>query len=93
MLLFIFFMDGLIYFLQNNCVQEPILNMIHCLLHADDTIVISTDRDTFVQKCNLMLKYFESNRLSLNLSKSKYMIINAKETDLKSDIELSTEKI
>ena len=91
-LLFIFFMDGLISFLQHNCIEEPILNIIHCLLHADDTIVISTDRETFVRKCNLMLKYFEENRLSLNLSKSKYMIINAKEADLKCDIELHTGK-
>ena len=85
-------MDGLISFLQDNCIQEPILNIIHCLLHADDTIVISTDRETFVRKCNLMLQYFDENRLSLNFSKSKYMIINAKETDLKCDIELNTGK-
>ena len=89
-LLFIFFMDGLISFLQNNCIQEPILGIIHCLLHADDMIVISTDRDTFVRKCNLMLQYFEDNRLSLNFSKSKYMIINAKENDVKCDIRLNT---
>ena len=91
-LLFIFFMDGLISFLQVNCIQEPILNIIHCLLHADDTIVISTDRETFVRKCNLMLQYFDENRLSLNFSKSKYMIINPKENDLKCDIQLSTGK-
>ena len=91
-LLFIFFMDGLISFLQTNCIQEPILNIIHCLLHADDTIVISTDRDTFVRKCNLMLEYFDENRLSLNFSKSMYMIINAKDTDLKCDIQLTTGK-
>ena len=91
-LLFIFFMDGLISFLQLNCIQEPILNVIHCLLHADDTIVISTDRETFVRKCNLMLEYFDQNRLSLNFSKSKYMIINAKEKDLKCDIQLNTGK-
>ena len=91
-LLFIFFMDGLISFLQLNCIQEPILNTIHCLLHADDTIVISTDRATFVQKCNLMLQYFDDNRLSLNFSKSMYMIINAKEPDLKCDIQLTTGK-
>lgn len=92
-LLFIFFMDGLISFLQENCIQEPILNIIHCLLHADDTIIISTDRDTFVQKCNLMLQYFDENRLSLNFSKSNFMIINAKEGDLKCDIKLKTGKL
>ena len=53
-LLFIFFMDGLISFLEIHCIEEPILNVIHCLLHADDTVIISTDRETFVRKCNLM---------------------------------------
>ena len=54
-----------------------------CLLHADDTALLSTDRKSFVNKCNLMLKYFEENHLSLNLSKSGYMIINCKNPDEK----------
>ena len=66
--------------------------MIHCFLLADDTIVIISDRDTFLQKCNPMSEYFDKKRLSLNLSKSKYMIINTKGTDLKSDAELSAGK-
>ena len=85
-------MDGLITFLETNCIQVPILGVIHCLLHADDTVVISTDRETFIRKCNLMLQYFDDNRLSLNFSKSKYMIINGKEDDLKCDIELNSGK-
>ena len=85
-------MDGLIGFLETHCIQEPIINIIHCLLHADDTVVISTDRETFIRKCNLMLKYFDDNKLSLNLSKSKYMIINAKDIDVKCDIKLDSGK-
>ena len=85
-------MDGLIGFLETHCIQEPIINVIHCLLHADDTVVISTDRETFIRKCNLMLKYFDDNKLSLNLSKSKYMIINAKDIDVKCDIKLDSGK-
>ena len=85
-------MNGLITFLEIHCVQEPIINVIHCLLHADDTVVISTDRETFIRKCNLMLKYFDANKLSLNLSKSKYMIINGKENDIKCDLKLDSGK-
>ena len=91
-LLFIFFMDGLITFLQTHCIEEPILNVMHCLLHADDTVVISTDRELFIRKCNLMLRYFDENRLSLNLSKSPYMIINGKDDNLKCDLELDSGK-
>ena len=88
-LLFILFMDELISFLQRHCVEEPILNTMHCMLHADDTVIISTDRKLFVDKCNRMLQYFDENNLSLNLSKSSYLIINGKEEDTKCDIQLN----
>ena len=92
-LLFIFFMDGLITFLQTHCIEEPLLNTMHCLLHADDTVIISTDRERFIEKCNQMLKYFDENKLSLNLSKSSYFIINGKENDIKCDLNLDHGKL
>ena len=92
-LLFIFFMDGLITFLQTHCIEELILNGMNCLLHADDTVIISTDRELFIRKCNLMLHHFDENKLSLNLSKSSYMIINGKDDDLKCDLVLDSGKI
>lgn len=87
-LLFICFMDELFNFLETHCVAEPLLNMIHCLLHADDTVVVSTDRELFIKKCNTMLTYFKENSMSLNFPKSSYMIINPKEGDTKSDLHL-----
>ena len=56
--------------------MESFLGSLHCLLHADDTAILSTSRDLFVKKCNHMLVYFQENSLSLNLSKSGYLIIN-----------------
>ena len=91
MFLFILFIDGLISYLKQHCVEEPLIGLIHCLLHADDTAILSTDRESFLKKCNLMLDYFNENSLSLNLSKSAYMIINGKATDVKTDLELSNE--
>ena len=67
--------------------------MQHCLLHADDTAILSTNRDLFVRKCNLMLDYFTENMLSLNLSKSAYLIINGKCNDPKSYITLKNGKL
>ena len=48
--LFIAFMDDLIPYLKENCVTEPIIHMMHCLLHADDTALVSTNRHLFVTK-------------------------------------------
>ena len=81
-------MDDLVQFLEDECIREPLINLMHCLLHADDTAIISTNRDLFIIKCNKMLIYFRENSLTLNLKKSSYMIINGKEEDVKCNIYL-----
>ena len=87
-LLFIAFIDDLVKYLEEHCSAEPLIEILHCLLHADDTAIISTDRELFIKKCNHMLDYFQENSLSLNLSKSGYLIINGKEGDTKTSLEL-----
>ena len=87
-LLFICFINDLVQYLEERCQPEPILESLHCLLHADDTAILSTNRELFTMKCNHMLDYFSENTLSLNLSKSGYLIINAKEEDDKCCLQL-----
>ena len=87
-LLFIAFIDGLVKYLEDRCEPEPILDTLHCLLHADDTAILSTNRELFIEKCNYMLDYFAENSLSLNLAKSGYLIINGKVCDTKCDLQL-----
>ena len=88
-LLFIIFMDGLFPFLRQNCRKEQLINDFHALVHADDTIIISTQLDQFKIKCNYMIDYFLDNSLSLNLDKSSYFIINPKSTDHKISLNLA----
>ena len=89
-LLFIFFMDELVSYLQERCVVEPLISTMHCLLHADDTAILSTDRELFIRKCNAMVAYFDDNSLKLNLKKSAYLIINGGNDDIKVDIQLNS---
>ena len=86
-LIFIGYINDLVEYLEERCPQEQILEDLHCLLHADDTAILSTDRQLFIYKCNCMLDYFAENSLSLNLSKSGFLIINGLEAD-KTDIQL-----
>ena len=58
-LLFIGFIDDLVDYLEEKCPPEPMLDVLNCLLHADDTAIISTNRELFVNKCNHMLAYLE----------------------------------
>ena len=88
-LLFIGFIDDLVDYLEERCPPEPLLDILNCLLHADDTAIISTNRELFIKKCNHMLDYFEANELKLNFSKCEYLIINGKEEDLKTPLGLS----
>ena len=88
-LLFLIFIDDLILYLKSKCSIELIIHDMHCLLHADDTAIISTERKKFIEKCNYMLLYFQDNKLGLNYDKSGYLIFNAKTNDLKINIQLN----
>ena len=88
-ILFIAFIDDIVEYLEERCSVERILESLHCLLHADDTAIVSTNRENFIVKCNYMLEYFENNSLSLNLSKSGFLIVNGKDADHKIGIELN----
>ena len=85
-LVFITFMGGLCQHLEETCSLETLLSDIHTLVHADDTIILRTDRSKFIQKCNELLRFFDMHHLKLNLGKSGYFIINPKENDVKHSI-------
>ena len=85
-ILFIAFMDDIIDILKEKCVQEPLLNDLHCLLHA---LTLSTSRELFITKCNILIAAFEKKKMSFNFKKSGYFIINGKCKDIKCHIRLS----
>ena len=61
---------------------------MHILLHADVTIVLSTDLASFTTKGNVMLDYFKENKLKLNIGKSGFMCIGGGANN-KNNVELS----
>ena len=87
-LLFIVFINDLIDFVQTRCIPEAIIDTMHILLHADNTIVLSTNVSLFIKKCNVLIEYFDINKLKLNLGKSGFTIIGGNIND-KHDILLS----
>ena len=76
-LLFNAFIDGLFKYLEERCEPDEILNNIHTLIHADDTIVISTNRKQFIDKCNLTIRFFYENKLKMNKGKLWFTVINS----------------
>ena len=66
-LLFNCFMDGLFHHLEQKCSVEMFIHTIHALIHADDTIILSTSRENFILKCNEAVRFFQSNKLKIEL--------------------------
>ena len=89
-LLFNCFMDGLFHHLEEKCSVEMFIHTIHALIHADDTIILSTSRENFIRKCNETVRFFQSNELNLNIDKSGFLIINPTANDRKSSIVLDS---
>ena len=75
-LLFNYYMDDLFRFFWRKSV---ILQNIHCLIHADDTLVLSTNRENFVKKCNEVAIFMRINKLKLNVGKSAFLVINSQD--------------
>ena len=74
--LFLIFMDELITLFHAKCIDENVIGNLHILLHADDIIILSTNRELFIQKCNLLTASLTEKKLSLNVKKSGFMVIN-----------------
>ena len=87
-LLFNEFMDDLFVYLEEKCDIENILGDIHSLIHADDTIILSTDKNKFIHKCNETVKFIKKNKLKLNVGKCVFTVINSKDPSDKAHIEI-----
>ena len=89
-LLFNAYIDGLFAHLGSKCSVEEILGAIHALIHADDTIILSTERSAFIKKCNETVAFFNVHKLNLNLAKSCYLVINPSNTDNRRNLVLDS---
>ena len=83
-------MDEFIDIVRNNCIKEKVLNLLHIILHADDTAVLSTNRQLFIEKCNTLIAAFDNKKVSLNLKKSSFLVINPANASERQHIKLNS---
>ena len=83
-------MDDIIDSLKEHCLIEPILKDLHSMLHADDTVVLSTNRELFIHKCNVLVDTITQKKMSLNYKKSGFLIINGGPEDVKCNLKLKS---
>ena len=67
-ILFIIFMDEFFDKVREKCVSENIIGVLHLLLHPGDTIVLSTERNLFIEKCNILIEAFGNKKGSYKFS-------------------------
>ena len=65
--------------------DSPILDglPVHCLMYADDLVLLSLTADGLQSKLDRIFSYCSEWSLSINVKKTKVMIISAKEVDYK----------
>ena len=57
---------------------ETFIENIHLLIHADDIIIISTEREIAERKVRVLEEYCENNHIRLQSTKCGFMVINGK---------------
>lgn len=86
-LLFIIYIDEIIDFMKNTCAFEEIIHDLHMLLHADDALLFSFNRQSFEHKCCIAMNKFIDMGLNPNIDKCKFLVINCSEYSDKLPVE------
>ena len=70
-----------------------ILGSIHNLIHADDTVILDTNLQTLQSKAISTVKFVKELNQDINISKTKYMCIDSRKSNLKRDLIVGESKI
>ena len=80
-LLFILYVNDLIKLLKEACQPDGFLSWLHLLMLMHDTVLLATDRENIVRKCNLLIQFCNKYGMIVNESKTKLMVINGNIND------------
>lgn len=90
--LFLFYINDIFDFFNGIYGQQSILESLHILIHADDTTLIASCRETAEKKLNSLMFYCNLNKINLQLTKCEFIVINGNASD-KRDFLLKNGKI
>ena len=79
--LFVIFLDKLIRMIRSEFPNDGYLSWLSCLLYMDDLLLLSTSRTNLEKKFEVVIQFCNTYGMSLNLTKSKMMVINGDEMD------------
>ena len=84
-ILFMAYTSDIIDLFKQNFPIEELLHFYHILLHADDSLILATSKESLIKKFEKLSKYCKENNIKLQLSKCCFLAINSNDT---ADIEM-----
>ena len=81
--LFLFYIDDVFEYMYAiyGRTNTAVLDQLHLLIHADDANILASTRDMLVSKIRSMIHYCNINKIVLQLTKCKFLVINGSEND------------
>ena len=74
-------MNDLITIIKERCVNDGFLGWLHLLMLMDDTVILATTRERFIEKMAIVYEFCDNNRMGVNNGKTKFMVLNGDEED------------
>ena len=86
--LFNVFINDIVQYVENDC--SPLLNgkNLHCLLYADDLVLLSTSKDGIQCAVNGLENYVKDWGIEVNVSKTKMMVFNSEAILIEPNVKL-----
>ena len=78
--LYIAYTMGIVNVFDGTFNAEPLISFYHLLMHADDILMLATNRSFVIQKLECLMKYCDENFIKLQLAKCAICVNNNTET-------------
>ena len=79
--LYIAYTLGIVDVFNGTFSVEPLINLYHLLMHADDILMLATSRVKAIQKIQCLIEYCKNNFIKLQLAKCAFMCVNSNEEE------------
>ena len=80
-ILYIAYTLDIIGIYDNEFHPEPLIFILHLLMHADDILLLATTRALAIQKLKCLMKYSKPNYIKLQLKKCALLCINSNDEE------------
>ena len=79
--LFLFYINDLFDMFEAIHGRNGILETLHVLIHADDTTILASSRQSAERKISTLLSYCKNNFIKFQISKCEFIVINGEDND------------